>query len=100
MKTNRRDARKLAELGRAGALPWATRATTGYPRDSSSKRPMSSVTFEARARHRPWKLPRPLYNRSFHIRPVLRALPHKKRGSQNSRWRSVIRPQNVTPTWT
>jgi hypothetical protein len=33
------------------ALPWATGVTTGYQRDSSSKRPMSSVTLVARA---PW----------------------------------------------
>jgi len=40
------------------ALPWATRVTTGYQRDSSSKRPMSSVTLAWRARYRLWKLPR------------------------------------------
>ena len=39
------------------ALPWATGVTTGYQRDSSSKRPMSSATLVARALHRPWKLP-------------------------------------------
>lgn len=52
------------------ALPWATRVTTGYQRDSSSKRPMSSVTLVTRVRHRPWNLPLPLAldNRSFHIR--------------------------------
>jgi hypothetical protein len=38
------------------ALPWATRVTTGYQRDSSSKRPVSSVTLAARGHHRPWKL--------------------------------------------
>ena len=31
--------------------------TTGYQRDSSSKRPRSSVPLAARGRHRPWKLP-------------------------------------------
>ena len=30
------------------ALPWATGVTTGYQRDSSSKRPMSSVTLATR----------------------------------------------------
>jgi hypothetical protein len=30
------------------ALPWATGVTTGYQRDSSSKRPVSSVTLAAR----------------------------------------------------
>jgi hypothetical protein len=39
------------------ALPWATGVTTGYQRDSSSKRPVSSVTLAARVPHRPWKLP-------------------------------------------
>ena len=39
------------------ALPWATGVTTGYQRDSSSKRPMSSVTLVARALHRLWNLP-------------------------------------------
>jgi len=39
------------------ALPWATGVTTGYQRDSSSKRPMSSVTLVTRARHRLWNLP-------------------------------------------
>ena len=38
------------------ALPWATGVTTGYQRDSSSKRPMSSVTLVARA-IRLWNLP-------------------------------------------
>ena len=41
------------------ALLWATGVTTGYQRDSSSKRPMWSVTLVTRVRHRPWKLPRP-----------------------------------------
>src|SRR5512134_3583412 len=73
------------------ALPWVTKVTTGYQRDSSSKRPMSSVTLVTRVSHRPWKLPRlwtlknaptaasendrtvfhsnhrPFDNRSFHI---------------------------------
>ena len=40
------------------ALLRATAVTTEYQRDSSSKRPMSSVTLVTRARHRPWKLPR------------------------------------------
>src|SRR5215471_5289989 len=31
------------------ALLWVTRVTTGYQRDSSSKRPVSSVTLAARA---------------------------------------------------
>jgi len=39
------------------ALPWATRVTTGYQRDSSSKRPMSSVTLAWRALYCRWKLP-------------------------------------------
>jgi len=39
------------------ALPRATGVTTGYQRDSSSKRPVSSVTLAARAYYRPWKLP-------------------------------------------
>jgi hypothetical protein len=41
------------------ALPWTTKVTTGYQRDSSSKRPMSSVTLVARVVHCPWKLPPP-----------------------------------------
>ena len=45
VKTNRRDARKLVELGRAGLL---TAVTTVYQRDSSSKRPRSSVVFAVR----------------------------------------------------
>jgi hypothetical protein len=39
------------------ALPWATRVTTEYQRDSSSKRPISSVTLAARRLYRPWNLP-------------------------------------------
>jgi len=39
------------------ALPGATWVTTGYQRDSSSKRPMSSVTLAERARYHLWKLP-------------------------------------------
>jgi len=39
------------------ALPRATGVTTGYQRDSSSKRPMSSVTLVTRALHRLWNLP-------------------------------------------
>ena len=35
------------------ALPRVTGVTTGYQRDSSSKRPVSSVTLAARATHRP-----------------------------------------------
>ena len=39
------------------ALPRATGITTEYQRDSSSKRPMSSVVLAARPSHSPWKLP-------------------------------------------
>ena len=39
------------------ALSWATGVTTGYQRDSSSKRPMSSVTLVAQALHCLWHLP-------------------------------------------
>ena len=68
------------------ALPGATWVTTGYQRDSSSKRPMSSVTLVTQTLHRLWNLP-PLWkrqnrfpqlqqafdNRSFHIRLERRA---------------------------
>jgi hypothetical protein len=40
------------------ALPWVTGVITEYQRDSSSKRPMSSVTLATRVRHRLWNLPR------------------------------------------
>jgi hypothetical protein len=40
------------------ALPRATEVTTEYQRDSSSKRPVSSVALVARRSHGPWKLPK------------------------------------------
>lgn len=41
------------------ALLQATAVTTEYQRDSSSKRPRSSVVLVARSRRRPWTLPPP-----------------------------------------
>ena len=82
------------------ALSRVTGITTEYQRDSSSKRPMSSVALVARPCHGPWKLsPQALDNRSFPIK--LGGRKRSPRGSSRAGIRAELRraPQAQVARW-